>query len=397
MPFLVEALVAASGRGVPPVSRLIDEALVRDAVIDVASAEAELAQMTQRIADAEGNTPDPAPDAPEVDPVSLAKAASVKRRDLNTLRRRRGILARNIEEAHERNRRAAERDRPEGCWCLGLGGREPVGVGRLIDVDSGNEWAGTIREVDHLDVLRFAQYCACSDGVRIAAEHEAAIRESLERNARDRSDRRLQAHWADIGMPNNSERYPTLESFPTSDPRQIEAVSKLQAWRPPRWLYLYGPTRRGKTTLAAALARHADEQGYSVRFRTMDQILERLKAAMDHEGEAVDDVLQPLLETQFLVIDDLGAEIPTRWAVGRILRMLDERLTEGLTTVITSNLDLGKSVETSLASHIISAGRDDPDYKVQAGRIITRIREAADIVLVDGPVLMPDQADPLPW
>lgn len=327
-----------------------------------------------------------------VDPSTLSSRGALTLPERNKLLRDQRRLTRQLDEAHERDRRVA--DRPAGCWCLGLGGRgaKGVGIGQVID-PSAQQWEAALEA--NLQVTIFETYCPCPDGARVTGEHLAAIRAATEGRSQRHAQAALDLHWADVGLPEKSERYPTLADYPTDSPQQRKAIGEAKGWRPPRWLYLTGPTRRGKSTIAAAMARHAEKLGWSVRFRSVPALLQRLKAAMDHEDETVDDVLQPLIEVKLLVLDDFGTEQATRWAIEQLFILLDTRLNKELTTIITSNLDLGAAGD-SLYLHLASGG-SGPDFRVQAGRLVARIREASTVIVVDGPALAPEQGEALEW
>jgi DNA replication protein DnaC len=106
-------------------------------------------------------------------------------------------------------------------------------------------------------------------------------------------------------------------------------------------------------------------------------------------------VLDPLLNVDLLILDDLGTEMSTRWVLEQLFILLNERLTRNKTTIITSNLDLGTG-DLSLAVHL-AAGREDADFREQAVRIVARIREASVAIHVNGPQLSPAPTVSLPW
>lgn len=391
---LGSALIMASGGRplVRPVSELPDEALISlgptQAIRD------DLADVERRLVAAQDAVGPEAPSDGD-DPSTLSSREAMTLPVRNRLGERRRRLQRMLEEAQERDQRSVRGGRPEGCWCLGLGGRGEHGIGifsQTLDPQA-QQWESSLEA--NLQVTICETYCPCPDGARLTAEHLEAIKEATEGRAQRRTQDELDRHWADLGLPEKSEIYPTLDDYPTTTIQQRTAIAEVKSWRPPRWLYLVGPTRRGKSTIAAALARHAEAKGWLVRFRSVPSLLQRLKAAMDHESETVDDVLRPLIEVKLLVLDDLGTETATRWAIEQLFILLDTRLNKGLTTIITSNLDLGAATD-SLFFHLASGG-PGPDFRVQAGRIVARIREAATVIKIDGPALTPEPAESLAW
>jgi len=133
----------------------------------------------------------------------------------------------------------------------------------------------------------------------------------------------------------------------------------LLAWRgkAPGW-YLFGGVGRGKTHLAAAIARNQASRGRSVRFLSSANLLEFIKATYDKGSERADQALYDLAryeEADVVIIDDLGAERSTEWAEGELTRWIDGFYNREAALVVTSNLDLdqlGKQLGPRIASRI---------------------------------------------
>ncbi len=106
-------------------------------------------------------------------------------------------------------------------------------------------------------------------------------------------------------------------------------------------LYVCGGVGTGKTTLAAAVSRILVDQGLSVRFTAMWKILDAMKRGFD-EGRSP---LPAYQKAEVLVLDDLGKESPTDFALERIFALVDERYGRLLPTVVTtqySRQDIGR-------------------------------------------------------
>lgn len=113
-------------------------------------------------------------------------------------------------------------------------------------------------------------------------------------------------------------------------------------------LYIQGPVGCGKTHLAcavaksyahAALARTHDKPRVArrIRFVTSIDFLARLKETYDvATGSAESDVMRGFAECDLLILDDLGKDLPTEWAVNRIFQLLNARYNEMLPTLITT-------------------------------------------------------------
>jgi DNA replication protein DnaC len=227
-----------------------------------------------------------------------------------------------------------------GCWCAGAGGRgatylpDPLGVGG---------------DAPHL--LRVcAAYCPCDAGRALRATEDAlrlavfAARDAL-------AQARL---WGAAGVPPHY-RGLTLETFPAT-PATAPAVARVREWlaTDDRWLLLWGPYGTGKTGLAvAALGErvrvHTEATGASpgARFITVPDMLARLRHSYAREARERDgsgagpserELLDDLSGAPLLVLDDLGAERATDWAVEQLFGVLNRRHDWHRQTVLTSNL-----------------------------------------------------------
>lgn len=101
-------------------------------------------------------------------------------------------------------------------------------------------------------------------------------------------------------------------------------------------LYLYGACGTGKTHLAYALARKQHEQGKDVMILKPQELFRRFRKrdAEDEERE-----IRRFAKFDVLVIDDLGVEKTTEFALSILYEIIDRRVMDyrnGL--VITSNL-----------------------------------------------------------
>ena len=267
----------------------------------------------------------------------LDDALSWKRPHL--LEHRRGILM----DCRERD--AIQETRPEGCWCLGLGGRDRRYLPAVGDLLASVSYWGT--------------HCVCPDGVRAAAfeEHEMRI------YARAVMERRAQQLLETSGFERNYQGA-TLDNIRvTGATYQIFGeIVRPYAAAEGRWstgsLYLWGGTGTGKTWLGIAVVReliaNLDTSGMAI---SMVDLLDAIRETYhDKSATTTAELLGRLEKTPVLLLDDLGAEKVTDWTQERLYRLVNARSNAQLPTVFTSNYNtkaLADRVGPRIAGRIV--------------------------------------------
>jgi DNA replication protein DnaC len=123
--------------------------------------------------------------------------------------------------------------------------------------------------------------------------------------------------------------------------RQIKIAAELAfqyAQDPVGWLLLQGGYGTGKTHLALAIANYRLDQGDAVLFITVPDLLDHLRSAFGPSSEiAYDERFEQLRNAPLLILDDLGAESQTPWALEKLYQLFGYRHARRLPTVITTN------------------------------------------------------------
>jgi DNA replication protein DnaC len=118
----------------------------------------------------------------------------------------------------------------------------------------------------------------------------------------------------------------------------VEGFARDYPFGPESGLLLMGPCGAGKTHLAVAALRKLMVRGHEVRFYDYRELLKELQASYDPDHPVSEmGVLEPVLKTEVLLIDDIGASKPSQWALETIGHILNKRYNEKLATLLTTN------------------------------------------------------------
>ena len=134
-----------------------------------------------------------------------------------------------------------------------------------------------------------------------------------------------------------------------------------------RRLTLSGGVDRGKTHLAVAICRHWLAQRRPARYVYAPLLLDELRAG--YESDDFNLKWHFFLNVPLLVLDDLGVERLTDWAMERLDTLFDYRLMHDLRMVVTTNLRM-----TDLPPRIASRMQRDEGRVIVVGGEEYRLR-----------------------
>ncbi len=121
-------------------------------------------------------------------------------------------------------------------------------------------------------------------------------------------------------------------------------------------LFFMGGTGLGKTHLSIAIAGYALEKGYNVIYSSAQNLLHKLEKEKFSRGgnDSDDDSMNLVLESDLLILDDLGAEFTTQFTVSVLYNIINSRLLQNKPTIISSNIDIIQNLEERYTERFVS-------------------------------------------
>lgn len=126
-------------------------------------------------------------------------------------------------------------------------------------------------------------------------------------------------------------------------------------------LLFSGATGLGKTFLSACIARQVADRGYSVVYDTAIRLFSDFEAEkFGADQEENRGLSRKYLSCDLLIIDDLGTEMTTQFTISALYNVVNTRMMEGLSTIVSTNLtaeELERRYSPQIASRILGTYR----------------------------------------
>ncbi len=136
-------------------------------------------------------------------------------------------------------------------------------------------------------------------------------------------------------------------------------------------LLFIGGAGLGKTHLSSAIAHVVIDKGYNVVYESAQNIIDAFEA--ERFGKGSEGTVKRFTEAELLIIDDLGTEFNTSFTLSALFNLINYRIINGLSTIISTNLGFAE-IEANYKERICSRLRGEYTPLVFCGKDIRRIK-----------------------
>lgn len=139
-------------------------------------------------------------------------------------------------------------------------------------------------------------------------------------------------------------------------------------------ILLTGPVGVGKTHLAVSIIKGLTERGFPCLFYEFGALLKEIQDSYNPNTKASElTVIAPVLNTEILVLDELGSSKPTDWVRDTLAHIINTRYNENRFTIFTTNYPDERTGE----------GKETLEDRIGV-RVRSRIFEMCRTVKIDG-------------
>ena len=119
-------------------------------------------------------------------------------------------------------------------------------------------------------------------------------------------------------------------------------------------ILMTGGTGLGKTHLSLAIASELLEQGYSVIYDAVNNLLHILNQEYFSRGNTESDTLSVLLDCDLLILDDFGTEFETQFNRSMLYTLINSRINAGKPMILNTNLSFPEEIQAHYGDRVLS-------------------------------------------
>ena len=144
----------------------------------------------------------------------------------------------------------------------------------------------------------------------------------------------------------------------------------------PRSLYIAGDIGTGKTYLTSCLAADLIRRKVQVRWCNVGDVLRTIRSSFGRKDVTEEDTIRQFFDPRVLVMDDLGKERPTEWALEQLFSIINMRYDAAKPIIVTTNYG-----GNDLVKRLTPKGETDD---TTARAIVDRLREMCVVIKLEG-------------
>ena len=184
--------------------------------------------------------------------------------------------------------------------------------------------------------------------VSCLCECEVKARQELDEKMQREEAQRLLYQRKSVGLRERRFWEWKFENDNGSNQKTLIARQYVENWtdmkRKNVGLLLMGPVGTGKSFFAGCIANALLEQGERVMMTNFSRILNEMTSYQADKNQ----IIQNLVDYPLLIIDDLGIERNSEFALEQVYNVIDSRYCKMLPLIITTNLGLNEMKSTDL-------------------------------------------------
>ncbi|MFU1991977.1 ATP-binding protein [Priestia megaterium] len=180
--------------------------------------------------------------------------------------------------------------------------------------------------------------------VRIANRCKACDDRELEKEAlqtyKDLQVSKRERIFNDFSLISDGLKNATFENYHPANQELAEAkkIAKnyVDVFNKYKGLMFVGDYGVGKSHLSYSICKEVREKGFTSIFISVPELLTKLKSTFNNTGNYTEEALLTALKNvDLLVLDDIGADYPTDWAISKLFEVINSRI--GKNNVYTTN------------------------------------------------------------
>ncbi len=161
-----------------------------------------------------------------------------------------------------------------------------------------------------------------------------------------------------------------------------------------RGLLFMGPAGVGKTHLAVSIIKGLIEKGFGCIFTEFGSLLKEIQDSYNPISKSSElRVLAPIYQADVLVLDELGATVPTDWVRDTMYQIINKRYNDNKLTIFTTNYLDEPRLTPDIETQSLAVNRKINSDRVRelttledriGSRLRSRLYEMCSKVLIEG-------------